>query len=79
MGEHVCVSLSIDVNNHTVRLRDPFEHCKDRWQELCWKELANQFVYSTWYCEALREALARFEAPGSTDAFTCELEELQKS
>ena len=33
-------------------------------------------MYSTWYCKALREALARFEAPDGTDAFTSELEEL---
>lgn len=33
-------------------------------------------MYSTWYRKALREALARFEAPDGTDAFTRELEEL---
>lgn len=33
-------------------------------------------MYSTWYCKALREALARFEAPDGTDAFISDLEEL---
>jgi len=38
-------------------------------------KLPNQFVSSTWHCKALREALAKFEAPDSTDAFTSELKE----
>lgn len=75
-GERVCISLSIDLSIHTAGLRNPFEHCNDRWQELGWRELPNQFVYSTWYCKALRKALARFEAPDGTDAFTSELKEL---
>lgn len=73
-GECVCISLSLDLSIHTARLRDPFEQCNDRWQELGWRELPNQFVYSTWYCKALREALARSEVPDGTDAFTSELE-----
>lgn len=77
-GECVCISLSIDLSIHTARLRDPFEQCNDRWQELGWRELPNQFVCSTWYCKALREALARFEVPDATDAFTSELELPQK-
>lgn len=76
--ECVCISLSIDLSIHTARLRDPFEQCNDRWQELGWRELPNQFVCSTWYCKALREALARFEVPDAADAFISELELLQK-
>lgn len=75
MGEGICISLSIDLSIRTAGLRDPFQQHNDRWQELGWRELPNQFVCSTWYCKALMHAPARSEVHDSKDAFNTELTE----